>query len=82
MAEDTRAVADSAQGRLGIRVRQLRTERGATQEQLAEAAQLHVTYIASIEAGRRNPSLLSLLAIARGFGVPLSTLVEGVDRAD
>ena len=63
---------------LGRRVRQLRLLKGWTQEYVADQADLHVTYLASIEAGNRNPSLLSLVAIARGLDLTLSEMLEGL----
>ena len=40
----------------GQTVRELRTERGMTQQQLADLCELHRTFITSIEKGRRNAS--------------------------
>lgn len=42
---------------VGENVRQLRLERKLTQEQLAYDADIDVTYLRGIEAGRRNPSV-------------------------
>jgi transcriptional regulator with XRE-family HTH domain len=72
---------DSIQLKLGKRVKQLRAEHGLTQERLADASGLHVTYIAGIESGRRNPSLKSLESLARGLGITVSELVKGVGDA-
>lgn len=41
----------------GVRVRQLRRARGWSQEALADAVGLAVTYVGQIERGQRNPSL-------------------------
>jgi transcriptional regulator with XRE-family HTH domain len=59
----------------------LRKQNGLTQEQLAERAGLHVTYISGIENGSRNPSLTAIEALARGFDLDLSELLEGVSDA-
>ena len=61
---------------LGRRIRQLRDEKGWSQEVLAEKADLHRTYLAGIEAARRNPTLRNLAALARALGVPLGSLFE------
>lgn len=72
---------DSVQQQLGRRVKQLRQKFGVTQEALADRSGLHVTYIAGIESGRRNPSLNSLASLAKGFGISLPELMEGVENA-
>ena len=48
-------------------MRKLRKELELTQEQLAERASLHWTYIGGIERGVRNPSLKNINAIARAL---------------
>jgi len=60
-------------------VRRLRTERGLTQERLAELADLHMTDIARIETKRRDPGLKIIAKIAYGLDVPASVLLEGVE---
>jgi transcriptional regulator with XRE-family HTH domain len=49
---------------VGANVRRLRKARGLTQEALADAAKIDVTYLRGIEAGRRNPSLMVMARIA------------------
>jgi len=53
----------------GHRVRDLRQARGLSQEQLAELAGLHRTYVSSLERGQRNVGLDNILALAIGLGV-------------
>jgi transcriptional regulator with XRE-family HTH domain len=59
---------------LGARVKHLRTERGWSQEHLAEQAALHVTYVSGIERGRRNVSIDILARVARAFEIELRDL--------
>ena len=66
---------------LGERIRALRKSQGLTQETLAERAELHVTYISGVENGSRNPSLTALASLAKGFGISLAQLMEGVTGA-
>jgi transcriptional regulator with XRE-family HTH domain len=59
-----------------IRVRELRTERGLSQEKLAEEAGIHRTYLGGIELGLRNPSLRNIGRIAQALSVPVSVLFQ------
>ncbi len=62
---------------LGELVRQLRTGRNWTQEQLAEAANVSQATVSQIEIGRiERPSYEYMRRIAGGLGVPISTLME------
>ena len=54
---------------VGDRIKGLRKARGWTQEQLAEAACLHYSYIGGVERGDRNISLETLEKIVEAFGV-------------
>ena len=58
----------------GKRVRELRTEKGLSQEGLALACDLDRTYIGGIERGERNVSLINIQRIAAALGVPLREL--------
>ena len=64
---------------LGLNVRKRREEKELTQEALAERANLDPTYISGIERGMRNPSVLSVLRIAKALGITTSKLMEKVD---
>ena len=68
--------------RLGQRIRALRMERGFSQEEFAELAGLHRTYIGGIERGERNVGFVNLLALSKALGISLSQLVEGIDCND
>lgn len=63
---------------LGQRIRALRRERGLSQEVLAERAGLDWKHLQVIEAGRTNTTLASLVGVARGLGVSLAELFQGV----
>jgi transcriptional regulator with XRE-family HTH domain len=63
----------------GARIRELRKDAELSQEDLAELAELHRTYISGIERGERNASLTSIERIAGALNVSLSKLFEGVD---
>jgi transcriptional regulator with XRE-family HTH domain len=59
-------------------VRQLRLDRGLTQERLAEQAGLHMTDIARIETQGRDPGVKVVVKIAEGLGVPAAELLRGL----
>lgn len=60
---------------VGAAVRDLRHERGVSQERLGELADLDRTYISGVERGVRNPTITSLARIADALDTPLSGLV-------
>ncbi|SHG64292.1 transcriptional regulator, XRE family [Bradyrhizobium erythrophlei] len=62
---------------VGKNVRRLRLQKGMTQEELAFEAEIDLTYVGGIERGRRNPSLMVLVRIAKALGVPPPKLLEG-----
>ncbi|MGC1696586.1 MAG: helix-turn-helix domain-containing protein, partial [Pseudolabrys sp.] len=65
---------------LGERVRTLRNQRGMTRKALAEHAKVSERYLAQLEAGRGNISIVLLRRIARAIGLPVTQLVhEGAE---
>ncbi len=62
----------------GKNVKRQREAKGLTQEKLAEKAELDPTYISGIERGVRNPSILSVVRIAKALGTDSADLFEGV----
>jgi transcriptional regulator with XRE-family HTH domain len=60
-------------------LRELRQERGISQEALSFECGVHRTYIGLLERGRMNPSLKTLLSIASALGVPADDLVARVE---
>jgi transcriptional regulator with XRE-family HTH domain len=60
----------------GSSVARLRREKGWTQEDLAEHADVHRSYLAAIETGLRNPSLDVIVKIANGLHVSVADLFK------
>jgi len=58
--------------RIGERIRELRIEKGYSQEKLALLSDLDRTYIPSIENGKRNISINVLHKITEALDVKLS----------
>ena len=61
---------------LGQRIKELRIEKGISQEKFALSISMDRTYFASVEAGRRNISICNIKKIADGLGVSLSDLFK------
>ena len=67
---------------IGQRIRNYRTQRGLSQEKLAELSGCHPTYIGQVERGEKNATLESIEKIASALNVPLSQLFEKLDNSD
>ncbi len=63
---------------VGERVRHYRNRIGLSQDELAEKAGLHFTYIGQVERGEKNATLESIAKIARALQVPLEVLFENI----
>ncbi len=65
---------------LARNIRLIRNRNGVSQEQLAELAGLHRTYIGSVERGERNISIDNIGKLARALGVGPQCLVADRER--
>ena len=67
--------------RFGLAIRRRRRELDLSQEALAELAELHRTYVSSIERGVRNPSLENIEKLSAALKISMSALFAqyGVD---
>lgn len=80
-ADDDRVDADArhpALHRLGELLRTLRARRAMTRKELSLASGVSERYLASLESGRVNPSLVVLEQVARGLDSPVAALVGDV----
>lgn len=69
---------------LGQRIRELRTERGYSQEGFADKCGVHRTFMGTVERGESNLSFQNIARVAATLGVSLSTLfldLEGRAKA-
>lgn len=64
---------------IGQRIRNNRIHKGYSQEQLAELANCHPTYIGQLERGEKNATLESIQRIASALKIPLSQLFEKIE---
>lgn len=62
--------------RVGLNVKRLREAQGISQEDLADRAGVHRTYVSGVERGVRNPTITVLEKIAGALGEPLAELVS------
>ncbi|MEE9910553.1 MAG: helix-turn-helix domain-containing protein [Deltaproteobacteria bacterium] len=61
---------------LGRRIRSLRTEKGWTQQELGNQADVNYKFIGEIERGQQNPTLRVLEKIAIALGIELQQLFQ------
>lgn len=57
--------------KIGIRIKELRNEKGLSQEKLSYVCELDRTYIASIEQGKRNVSIANIEKIATALNISI-----------
>jgi len=65
--------------RLGVAVRERRNELNISQEDFAEQAGLHRTYISDLERGKRNVSIENVEKLAKALNLSISDLMKRVE---
>ena len=66
--------------KLGKRIKELRAQTGLSQEKFALKIGMDRTYFASVEAGKRNISIINIKKISDGLGISISKLFEGIEE--
>lgn len=61
---------------LGLSIKLARVRKGLSQEELAELAGLHRTYIGMVERAERNITVINLVQIAKALNVSLDKLFD------
>lgn len=74
--------SSEARSRFATSLRKWRNRRGLSQEELAERADLHRTYISDVERGARNLSLESINKLANALEISLPILFSNPELAD
>lgn len=64
----------------GNRVRQLRIEKGLSQEKFAFKVGMHRTYVGMIERAERNVTLLTVYKIAQALDITISDLLSNIEE--
>lgn len=65
--------------RFGFALKARREELGMTQEEFAERAGIHRTYVSDVERGSRNICLLNIERVANALSIRLSELFQRVE---
>lgn len=63
-------------------LRQLRSEKGYSQESFGFEADLHRTYVSQLERGLKSPSLNILDRICKALGVTMSEFISMVEKEE
>jgi XRE family transcriptional regulator, regulator of sulfur utilization len=66
---------------LSMVLRQLREERGWSQEQLAERADLNRSYLGEVERGRAVPSIVTVSKLAGALDIRLSSMISRCEHS-
>ena len=72
--------SNNPQPALGAAIRELRTERGMTQEAVAQSAGITVAHLSGIERGHANPSWGAVDAIAEVLDVSMGEIGKLTDK--
>lgn len=64
--------------KFGERVREIRKEKGLSQEELAHKADLHRTYIGMIERAEKNITLVNIDKIANALEISIKDIFNGI----
>ena len=64
--------------KFGERVREIRKEKGLSQEELAHKADLHRTYIGMIERAEKNITLINIKKITNAFEISIKDIFNGI----
>ena len=67
---------------IGARIKEIRTKKGITQEQLSERMEINPKYLSSIERGKENPTLNTLIRLSKSLGVDLSEIFRFIQIED
>jgi transcriptional regulator with XRE-family HTH domain len=66
----------TAEELFGLTLREIRKERGSSQEALAFDSGYHPTYIGQLERGAKSPSLRTIVSLAAALGVAPSDFLK------
>lgn len=64
--------------KIGSRIKEIREQKGISQKDLSYMADIDRSYIASVESGQRNISIVNIEKISKALEVSLSELLIGL----
>lgn len=67
---------DDVRGRFGKHLKQLRIQQGLTQQQLAERADVSISFLGNIERGTKSPTIDTVQKLSNALDVSMVALVE------
>ena len=65
---------------LAANLRRMRHERGWSQEEFADRAGIHRTYVSDLERGARNPTIRIVARLAKVLEVPAGSLLDPAEE--
>lgn len=71
--------SDTDTSRIGIRIRELRLQRGMSGNELAQASNISKATLSILESGGGNPTIETLAALAKALRLPLGDLISNID---
>ena len=67
---------------IGARIKEIRRKKGITQEQLSERMGINPKYLSSIERGKENPTLNTMISLAESLDVKIADLFSFLEVQD
>ena len=67
---------------IGARIKEIRTKKGITQEGLSERMEINPKYLSSIERGKENPTLNTLIKLSESLEVDLGEIFSFIEAED
>ena len=67
---------------IGARIKELRSKKGITQERLSELMDINPKYLSSIERGKENPTLHTLMKLSESLNVDMGDVFGFIQVED
>lgn len=67
---------------IGARIKNIRLKKGMTQEQLSEKMGINPKYLSSIERGKENPTLNTIINLSQSLGINIDEIFTSLQIED